>query len=91
MATGALEGTVESIESLGAGFDPDNPDTIHETISDLHRVVAAVARTYAVIGTKLEDTGVHQSRWEALHEKSGQLTSLSDELEQEIGGGVVSR
>lgn len=90
-APGPLQGAVENIQSFGSGWDPDDAEDIHATVSNLHQVEAALQEAYEAIAGRLEETGIHPDRAEALHEHSARLGSLAEDLEERIGGGVVRR
>ena len=89
MATQA-ESVADEIESLGS-WNPGDPDDLHDTLRTLHRIQQATASAYKQIADTLDSTGVHSDYPEALQEHSSSLTSLADDLEDRIGGGVMKR
>ena len=78
----------DAIEELG-GWDAEDPEQIHDTLTSLHRVIGSAQSALQRIGDKLPETGVKDSYAEAVNEAAAALGGIADQLESVIGGGVV--
>lgn len=83
-----VQSIADAIEELG-GWDAEDPDQIHTTLTNLHRVIGSTQSALQRIGDKLPETGVKDSYAEAVNEAAAALGGIADQLESVIGGGVV--
>ena len=83
-----VKAIADSIEELG-GWDAEDPQQLHETLTNLHRVVESTQSALQRIGDKLDETGVRELYADAVREAAGGLGGIADELKSVIGGGVL--
>lgn len=83
-----VRAVAEGIEELG-GWDAEDPEQLHTTLTDLHRVVEATQAAYQRIADKLPETGVRTEYAEAVADAAGSLGGVADQLRSIIGGGVL--
>jgi hypothetical protein len=80
----------DEIESY-SGWDPRDPDDLHESVQSMHQVTGALQTVFNRWADALDGTRIDPSVPETLREKAGQLAAMMDELEQELGGGIMER
>lgn len=78
----------DQIEELG-GWDAEDPEQLHDTLTNLHRVIEATQAALQRIGDKLPETGVKDAYAEAVGEAASGLGGIADQLHSVIGGGVL--
>ena len=71
------------------GRDFADPQDVHDTLTGLHEIVAAMQETLQQISERLSETGVHPAYVDATEEAASQMSGIADELEQVTAGGVM--
>lgn len=84
-----VRGTADQIRELGGGSFED-AEELHQTLTHLHDITAAVSDTYRRIGDKLEETP-QTGYADAVKEAASSLGAVAEELQGRIGGGVLRR
>jgi len=83
--TGAMADEIRSM----AGRDFSDPQDVHDTVSGVHEIVAALQEALNEMGQRLEETGVHPAYPAAVQEAASQMSGIADELEAVTAGGVM--
>jgi hypothetical protein len=83
--TGAMADEIRSM----AGRDFSDPQDVHDTVSGVHEIVAALQEALNEMGQRLEETGVHPAYPTAIQEAASQMSGIADELEAVTSGGVM--
>lgn len=85
MSAGQVQGMVDSIGDLG-GWDPDEPESMHQDLQDMHKLLDAVQEFYQ----RASDAVAHiPRRSDALGNAAQGIGSISSELESELARGVL--
>lgn len=85
MDTGAM---ADEIRSQG-NRDFDDPQDVHDTLTGMHELVAALQETLHGISERLAETGVHPVYSQAAAEASQAMGGIADELQSVTAGGVM--
>ena len=85
MDTGAM---ADDIREMG-NREFSDPQDVHDTVSGVHEIVAALQEALNEMGQRLEETGVHPAYPTAIQEAASQMSGIADELEAVTSGGVM--
>jgi hypothetical protein len=78
----------DQIRELG-GREFEDPQDVHDTVSGLHELIAALQDVLHGYGQALPETGVHPAYAEAVQEAAGNMAGIADSLESVTAGGVM--
>jgi len=67
----------------------DSPQDVHDTLTGMHEVVAAVQETLAHWGEALAEMGTHPRYAEVTAEAAQQMRGIADQMEEVLSGGVM--
>jgi hypothetical protein len=85
MDTGAM---AESIREQG-NHEFVDPQDVHDTLTGMHEIVAAMHDALQVMAQHLAESGVHPAYAEATAEAANQMTGIADGLQSVTQGGVM--
>jgi hypothetical protein len=87
-STADIHVVADEIRSMG-GQDLTNPQDVHDAVTGMHELVAAVHENLGRWGGQLESSGMHPAYADAVQAAAVAMAGIADRLQAVTGGGVM--
>lgn len=78
----------EQIREMG-GHEFDDPQDVHDTLTGMHELIAALEEVLRRWGEALQETGTHPRYAETVQEAAAAMSGIAEEVEEVTKGGVM--